>query len=428
MADRPAQSSLAQSYYAASANDFAAQAALTGSHDADVCVIGGGFTGLAAALACAEAGYSVILLEAEQIGFGASGRNGGQLIPGLRWSMAEIDAHFGRTRARAIFDIAYTAQDRVRARIAQHGIACDLKPGHLEAAHKPAHFDAMREDADFLAQHFGYLYPELVQPGDMGTHIAASCYHGGLYDRVGGHFHPLNYALGLAEAAISAGVRVFENSRVTSLADGPRVTVKTGAGQVSAAHAIIACDSWTGDIAPDLGRYTVPIMNYNIATAPLRADADQLLPSDAAIADSRFVLNYFRLSADKRLIFGGGEKYTTRIPSDIQAFVRTHMASVFPTLANVAIDFAWGGAVAVTANRLPHMGRRGNCYFAHGFSGHGALMTTLAGELIAEAVRGTAERFDVMANLPHTRFPGGRFLHKPLATLGLFWYALRDRL
>ena len=419
---------LANSYYAASANAFAAQAPLEGSRTADICVIGGGFTGVAAALACAEAGYSVILLEAKHIGFGASGRNGGQLIPGLRWSMREIADAFGQSRAQAIFDIAYTAQDRVRSRIAQHGINCDLKPGHLEAAHKPGDFDDMRRETDFMARHFGYVSADVVMLDAMGVHIDAACYHGGIYDRAGGHFHPLNYVLGLAEAAIKAGVEIHEQSPVTALSDGARVTVMTAKGQVSAAHAIIACDNWTGDIAPDLGRYTVPIMNYNIATAPLGDLADRLLPSDAAVADSRFVLNYFRLSADKRMIFGGGEKYTTCIPADIGQFVRAHMEQVFPALAAAPIDHAWGGAVSVTANRLPHLGRRGNCYFAHGFSGHGALMTTLAGELIAEALRGTAERFDVMAGLPHRRFPGGKLLQNPLATLGLLWYALRDRL
>jgi len=192
-------------------------------------------------------------------------------------------------------------------------------------------------------------------------------------------------------------------------------------------YVIDATDSWIGDVEPDLGRYTVPIMNYNIATAPL-ANADELLPSDAAVADSRFVLNYFRLSADKRLIFGGGERYSQTPPRDIAAFVRPFMAEVFPQIADAPIDYGWGGAVAVTRNRLPHIGRRGNIFFAHGFSGHGALVTTLAGELIAEALAGTAERFDVLASLPARPFPGGKWLRRPLATLGLLWYALRDRL
>ena len=418
---------LNDTYYAATANAWETQAALQGEAHCDVCVIGGGFTGLSAALTCAEKGLSVILLEAETIGFGASGRNGGQLIPGLRWSMREIDAEFGRERSQAIFDLAWSAVDRVNDRVSKHGINCDLKSGHLEAAYKPAHFDDMQRETEFLARGFGWDSIDVVSPADMGRHINGGEYHGGLYDRKGGHFHPLNYALGLASAALAAGVVIHENGRVTSVNDGNQVRVETARGLVTAKHVIIATDAWVGDIAPDLGSYTVPIMNYNIATAPL-LDADQLLPSHAAVADSRFVLNYFRLSTDKRMIFGGGEKYVQTPPADIAAFVRKHMATVFPSLANTPIDYAWGGAVAVTSNRLPHMGRKGDVFYAHGFSGHGALITTLAGELVAEAVVGTMERFDVFASLPHSRFPGGKWLARPLATLGLLYYAMRDQL
>ncbi len=418
---------LNNSYYRATANAWETQASLKGEASCDVCVIGGGFTGLSAALACAEKGLSVILLEAETIGFGASGRNGGQLIPGLRWSMREIDAEFGRERAKAIFNLAWSAVRRVNDRISKHNINCDLKSGHLEAAYKPVHFDDMQREAGFLSSQFGWDSIDVVQPADMGKHINGGDYHGGLYDRKGGHFHPLNYAFGLAKAAREAGVAIYENSRALSVAQGQKVTVTISGGQVEAEHVIIATDAWIGDIAPDLGSYTVPIMNYNIATAPL-ADADKLLPSDTAVADSRFVLNYFRLSDDKRMIFGGGEKYVQTPPADIGAFVRKHMVEVFPSLVNTPIDYAWGGAVAVTSNRLPHMGRKGNVFYAHGFSGHGALVTTLAGELMAEAVVGTMERFDVFASLPHSRFPGGKWLARPLATLGLLYYAMRDRL
>jgi gamma-glutamylputrescine oxidase len=408
---------------AATANAWKTQPAYTGEGGFDVAVIGGGFTGLSAALACAEKGLQVALFEAQTIGFGASGRNGGQLIPGLRWSMREIDAEFGRERAKAIFDLAYGAVERVKDRIATHGIKCDLKAGHLEAAYKPDHFDAMQRDSEFLATQFGWE-SNIVQPQDMRRHIDGGGYHGGIYDPRGGHFHPLNYALGLAGAALKAGVTIFEHSPVRRI-DGNQIIAEQGSAK--AQHILLAADNWMGDIDRELGGFTVPIMNYNIATAPL-PDADQLLPSDAAVADSRFVLNYFRLSADKRLIFGGGEKYVQTPPTDIAAFVRKHMVDVFPALAETPIDYAWGGPVAVPMNRLPHLGRKGNVFFAHGFSGHGALVTTLAGELLAEAVTGTMGGFDVFAKLPSRPFPGGRLFARPLATLGLLWYALRDRL
>ena len=419
---------LNDSYYRATANCWETQRPLDHALDCDVAVIGGGFTGLSAALACAEKGLKVALLEAQSIGFGASGRNGGQLIPGLRWSMREIDAAFGRERAKAIFDLAWGAGARVHDRIVRHDIKCDLKSGHLEAAYKPGHFDDMQREAEFLSREFGWDSVNVVAPADLHSHINGGDYHGGLYDTKGGHFHPLNYTLGLAKAAMAAGVLIFEHTAAqTPLDKGSYVEIAAGTGSLSARHVIIATDNWTGDIAPELSRYTVPIMNYNIATAPL-PNADQLLPSDAAVADSRFVLNYFRLSADKRLIFGGGEKYVRRPPADIAGFVRKHMVEVFPSLAQTDIDYAWGGAVGVTMNRLPHMGRKGNVFYAHGFSGHGALVTTVAGEVMAEAVLGTMSQFDVFASLPHSRFPGGKWLAQPLATLGLLYYAMRDRL
>lgn len=416
---------LANSYYAATAHEWPARADIEGEYACDVVVIGGGFTGLSAAVACAERGFSVILVEAEKIGFGASGRNGGQLIPGLRWSASELEAEFGHERADALFDLCWR-DNRVKSRIAKHGIDCDLKVGHLEAAWTSKDFDTMRREAAYLAKRHGYE-TDVIAKAEMGGHIESPLYHGGIYDLQGGHFHPLNYAIGLAKAAEAAGVRILQGRRANWILDGDPGELFLEDATIEARYVIDATDSWIGDVEPDLGRYTVPIMNYNIATAPL-PNANDLLPSDAAVADSRFVLNYFRLSADKRLIFGGGERYSQTPPRDIAAFVRPFMAQVFPQVADAKIDYGWGGAVAVTMNRLPHIGRRGNVFYAHGFSGHGALVTTLAGELIAEAMAGTAERFDILANLPSRPFPGGKWLRRPLATLGLLWYALRDRL
>ena len=306
---------LQNSYYAATANPWRPQP-FAGDLECDVAVIGGGFTGLSAALACAERGFSVILVEAEHIGFGASGRNGGQLIPGLRWTASELEAEFGRERADALFDLCWR-NNRVKARIEQHGIDCELKAGHLEAAWTPKDFAAMRREAEFLAARFGYQ-SDVVEQTDMAAHIATPLYHGGIYDPQAGHFHPLNYAIGLAKAAEAAGVRIIEGKRADLIFDMERDQNRLFLGEetLRARYVINATDSWMGAIDPGLGRYTVPVMNYNIATAPL-ANADELLPSDAAVADSRFVLNYFRLSADKRLIFGGGERYSQTPPRNI---------------------------------------------------------------------------------------------------------------
>jgi gamma-glutamylputrescine oxidase len=414
---------LANSYYAATAHPWTPRQAEPGDHDCDVAVIGGGYTGLSAALCCAERGFSVKLIEAEYIGFGASGRNGGQLIPGLRWSMSELERALGLERAQAIFNLCWR-DNPVQRRIARHNIRCDLKSGHLEAAWSPADFTDLQKEAEFLDAHYGYASDSIVRD-DLGAHINSGIYHGGIYDPQGGHFHPLNYAIGLAKAAEAAGVDIWEGERAALIPGDTTVQLRNS--RVKARYIINATDSWMDEIDRDRGRYTIPIMNYNVATAPL-SDADALLPSDAAVADSRFVLNYFRLSADKRLIFGGGERYSQTPPTDIAAFVRPHISRVFPRLADVPIDFGWGGAVAVTMNRLPHIGRDGNIFYAHGFSGHGAMTTTLAGEVIAEALAGTASRYDVLASLPSRPFPGGRMLRRPLATLGLLWYALRDRL
>ncbi len=415
-------------YYHATANPFDRQPPLSGEVRCDVLVVGGGFTGVAAALAAAEAGARVVLLESERIGHGASGRNGGQLIPGLRWTASHLKARFGLERARAVHDVAMQAVGRVRARAARHGIGCDLKRGHLEAAWKPADFAAQQREAELLTREFGRTGLELVPPRDMGKHVGSSAYHGGLFDAEGGHFHPLNYLLGLASAARKSGAVLHENSRVRRLTQNGAVRAVTAGGQVIADRAVLATDAWTGELQPRLGRFTVPLMNYNIATAPLGERAREVLPSDAAVADSRFVLNYYRLSADGRLIFGGGERYRARPPGDIAGFVRPYLQRIFPQLAGVPIDYGWGGTVSVTANRLPHLGRNGAIIFAHGFSGHGALLTTLAGELCAEALHRSSDRFDLLAGLPHRPFPGGRLLARPLATLGLLYYAMKDRL
>ena len=419
----------APSYYAASANPFPAQPRLVGEEQADVVVVGGGFTGLSAALHAAEAGYSVVLLEAQRIGWGASGRSGGQMIPGLRWSADELIAELGRSRTAELLGLVNSAGDLVRQRIARHAIACDLRHGHFNAAAKPKHLDAMRRELDTLQVLLGYAGALIVSKADQTDFVGSPRYHGGMIDMNGGHLHPLNYALGLASAALAAGVRIFEDSAAVHVDHGSPVRASTAQGSVTARHAVLAADSWMGDLAPALAQMTMPVINYNVATAPLDpALAHSLMPTGAAVADSRFVLNYYRLSADNRLIFGGGEKYSPRPPADVAGFVRPYLEQVFPQLKGVTIDYAWGGSVGLTLNRLPQFGRIGNSFYAHGWSGHGVVLTTLAGDLIAQAMRGHAERFDLFAGLPARPFPGGKMLRHPLYVAGMLYYALRDRL
>lgn len=419
----------APSYYAATANPFPGQPQLVGDCTADVVVVGGGFTGLSAALHAAEAGFSVVLLESQRIGWGASGRNGGQMIPGMRWGAADLAAKFGDVRTRELVGLANLAGDMVKSRIERHGIACDLRHGHLNAAAKPAHLEDMKRELDCLDRLLGYQGARIVSAQDVPEYVASSGYHGGYFDANGGHLHPLNYAMGLAGAAIAAGVRIFENSAVTAMDHAGPVIATTALGKVTAVHGVLACDAFMGELDPKLGAMTMPVANYNVATAPLGEDrARALIPSGAAISDSKFVLNYYRLSADGRLIFGGGEKYSPRPPADIEGFVRPYLERVFPQLKGVGIDYGWGGMVGVTLNRLPHFGRIGNSFFAHGWSGHGVLLTTLAGQLIAEAMQGTANRFDLFAKLPGRPFPGGPLLRHPLYVAGMLYYALRDRL
>lgn len=417
------------SWYAATAAPFERQAPLEGNTQADVVVVGGGFTGLSAALCAAEAGYSVVLLEARRIGWGASGRNGGQMIPGMRWSAADLVASFGEERGRQLIELGMAATASVRGRIARHAIECDLRDGHFHAAWKPAHLDEMKREHALLEGLIGYRRMRVVERGEVPAMVASEAYHGGIHDANGGHLHALNYALGLARAALAAGVRICEETPALAMDHGSPVTVTTPAGRVEARHGILACDADVGSLEPALGRMMMPVVNYNVTTAPLGEGAAQaLIPSNASIAESRFVLNYYRLTPDNRLMFGGGEKYSPKPPTDVSGFVRVHLERIFPQLRGVDIEHAWGGTIGVTLNRLPHFGRIGNSFFAHGYSGHGVLLTTLAGELIAEAMRGTAERFDLFAELPAHGFPGGRLLRHPLYVLGMLWFALRDRL
>jgi len=417
-------------YYAATANPFAALPRLTESLSTDVCVVGGGFTGLSAALNLAERGFKVVLLEANRISWGASGRNGGQINTGLRKSPQELIAKFGRQRGRALFDLAEEARSIIWERVEKHGIRCDLREGNMLLASKPGDLPWMEEEIACFEREMDYHKAKLFDRNAIRGEIASDLYFGGIKDTGGGHLHPLNYALGLATAAQAAGVRMFEHSAATRIDEsGGKVTVTTAAGKVEAKYAVLGCNAYLGGLEPRIAGKIMPIANFVITTEPMpEAEARALIPSGACACDTKFVVSYYRVTADNRMLFGGGERYNTQEPADIAGFVRPYMLKVFPQLASKKIDYGWGGMLAITMLRLPHLGRIGNVFYAHGYSGMGVAITGIAGKLIAEAMAGTAERFDVFSQIPHQTFPGGTLLRHPLLVLAMLWYVLRDKL
>lgn len=418
------------SYYAASAKGLCDFDQLQGHQDADVCVIGAGYTGLSTALHLAQRGFSVALLEAERVGWGASGRNGGQVGSGQHIDQPELEAKVGQQRARALWDISIEAVQTVRDLVSQHDIDCDLKQGILEVTHRASDSDDYQSAAEHLQNHYGYQHISFINRAEIRQLVGSNNYQCGSLDSFSCHLHPLNYALGLARAATQAGVKIFENSRVSHYSKGQSSLVTTANGSVKAQFVILACNGYLEKLEPQMAGKIMPINNFMLATEPLdEALCRELIRDDSAIADALFVVDYWRISGDNRLLFGGGENYTRRFPNDIKSFVRKYMLRVYPQLQNTRIDYGWGGTLAITVNRMPHFGRLGdNVFFAHGYSGHGVAMATMAGKLIAEAVAGTAERFDVMVNYPTHSFPGGILLRWPGLVAGMLFYSLRDKL
>ena len=404
---------------------------LAADTEADVCVVGGGYAGLSAALHLAEAGLKTVLLETAAVGAGASGRNGGQLHTGQRQDQDWLERNLGESTARDLWTLAEDAKTLVRTLVARHAIACNLKDGLIHAAWKQRDAPALKAHAEHMQARYGYR-TDWLDRDEIARRIATTRYHGGVFDPGGGHLHALAYARGLGAAAQKAGAAIYERSRAIAAApEGSGVIVRTEGGfAVRAAHAVLACDTWLGALDARAGARALPINSFIAVTAPLGPDrAAALIPSGAAVADTKFVVDYYRVTPDHRLLFGGGETYTPRYPADLKAFVAKPLLRVFPQLKDVALDYAWGGAVGVTQSRLPHLGWSApNIVFAHGFSGQGVALATGAGALMAEAVRGTLGRFDVYARLKHRPFPGGRWLRTPLQALGMAWYALKDRL
>lgn len=414
------------SYYAASTPLPPSLPALAGGQSVDVCIVGAGYTGLSAALHLAQRGYSVAVLDAHRAGFGASGRNGGQVSSGQRIEQDEVERLYGRDDAWKLWQIGEDAKELVKHLIATHDMATGFRPGVIHAdwhARDVAHSHAY---ADKLAQDYGY---DQVQPLDrtqINDIVRSDAYQGGVIDMGAGHVHPLAYALGLAHAAQAAGAQIFENSVVTDIQQGARVRIRTAGGHLDAEHVLLAANGYLGGLAPQVAARVMPINNFIVATAPLSQGT--VLTRDVAVADSKFVINYFRMSRDGRLLFGGGESYGYRFP-DILKTVRKPMLEVFPQLRDTPIDYAWGGTLAITVNRMPHFIRLApNILSASGYSGAGVGMATMAGRIMADTVAGQAEQFDLMAALNLPRFPGGSALRSPLLALAMTWYALRDRL
>ena len=421
------------SWYAATATPLAPFAPLLGARRADVCIIGGGYTGLSAALHLAQRGLDVVVLETHRVGFGASGRNGGQVGSGQRLEQDVLEARFGAAKAHQLWDLGQEAKALLRGLIDTHQIDAAWKPGVVHACWRKSEVRHAHQLVERLNRDYGYDQITALDGPQMQALVGAPAYLGGAIDRGAGHIHPLNFALGLARAAAAAGADLHEMSHVTKIdpnaLGGGLVRVETDQGHVEADHVILACNGYLGGLDRQVAARVMPVNNFIVATEPLGTRAVQVLAEDVAVADSKFVVNYFRLSADGRLLFGGGESYGYRFPSDITRLVRKPMLQVFPQLADARIDYAWGGSLAITMTRLPVFARpHAKILSASGYSGHGVALATLAGRVLAEAVAGQAGQFDLMAGLPNPRFPGGDMMRTPVLALAMTWYALRDRL
>ena len=419
-----------QGYYAASAPDAPPRLSLSGRRKADICIIGAGYTGLSAALEAASAGAVVVVLEAQTAGFGASGRNGGQIHTGWRKDQQQLETWLGAAHARDLWALSEEAKAQVAALIARHAIACELKYGLIIAAHNSAAARALAQDREHLARFYGYNRLHMLSETEAAEEIGTSIYRGARLDSGGGHLQPLLYVRGLAAAAESAGAQIFEQSaarRIETMRNG--VEIVTDGGSVTADRVLLATDAFTGTVAPALDRFIGHIESFITATAPIPGTiAPKLLPGDAAVADTRHVLDYYRKSADGRLLFAGREAYFG-MPKNIAALVRPRLLRVFPQLRDVPIEYAWSGTVGITVTRMPHFGKlSGRIFFGHGYSGQGVALATLGGKLLAEAALGHEERFNVVARVPARPFPGGPRLRRPLIAAGLFAYKLADAL
>ena len=425
------QNTPAPSWYRATTNIDLSCPPLAGAVDADVCIVGGGYTGVNTAIELAERGLSVVLLEASQIGWGASGRNGGQLIRGVGHGLEQFSNVIGEQGVRDLKLMGLEAVQLVRQRVEQYAIDCNLVCGYCDLANKPRHLEDFRADMEELRT-LGYQAEMRIIPAeDIGEVVNSDFYVGGMTDMGSGHLHPLNLLLGEAAAAQRLGVRLHEQSRVTRIEHGAKVKVHTAGGTVTAGQLVLAGNAYLGDLQPQLSGKVLPAGSYVIATEPLGEElARSLIPQNMALCDQRVALDYYRLSADNRLIFGGACHYSGRDPKDIAAYMRPKMLRVFPHLANVKIDYQWGGMIGIGANRLPQVGKLAdhpNVFYAQAYAGHGINATHLAAKLLGEAVSGQASYgFELFDRVPHMTFPGGKHLRAPLLALGMAWEQMKE--
>lgn len=422
------------SYYAASAVDKTERPSLTDNISTDVVVIGAGYTGLSSALHLLEKGFNVVVLEAARIGFGASGRNGGQIVNSYSRDMDVLENKYGKAVADKFGAMAFEGGDIIRQRIAKYDIDCDLKQGGIFAAITAKQYQGL-EHHKALWERYGHDQLELLDRDAIRAEVGTQRYVGGLLDKRSGHIHPLNLALGEARAIESLGGKIYEQSAVTKVeqqttAQGNTVTVQTATGCVSAKYAVVAGNAYLGNLIPALASKSMPCGTQMIATAPLGEDlARSLIAKDYCVEDCNYLLDYYRLTGDNRLIYGGGVNYGGGDPANIKKFIRTNMLKTFPQLQDVDIDYGWGGDFLLTMSRMPQFGRVGDSiYYMQGYSGHGVCSTHLAGKVLSEALTQQAERFDVFASLPHLPFPGGHTFRVPFTALGAWFYEMRDKL
>ena len=412
-------------YYQATRRGDLTAPALHQDLNVDVAIIGGGITGVSAALHLAERGYDVALLEAHDIGWGASGRNGGQTLAGFGASQVKMKKLLGPEPAQRLWDMSIEAVNLLHALIQRFNIQCDPVRGYLHAALKARQVRDLEETQEEYAQ-LGAPVGRILRGDELRARLASPRYLAALEDGLAGHIHPLNYTLGLATAAQRAGAKLFTHTKVTEVTPGRRIKIRAGLHEVRASFLLTAGGAYLGDLMRPLTGYIMPVGTYIIATES-RADVRRLIPGNEAVADLNFVLDYFRRSPDDRLLFGGRVSYSTLPPPALKSAMLARAVRVFPQLRDARVEYVWGGNVDITRNRAPHFGRLSdNILFCHGFSGHGVALTGLAGKLAAEAIAGQAERFDAFARIPHTRFPGGRAFRMPALLLATSYYRLRD--